>query len=61
MSYPIEEIEGIGPAYKEKLTPAGIKNTDDLLKLCCDKAGRSKTAESTGIPEKLLLLSLIHI
>ncbi len=55
MSYRIEEIEGIGPAYMEKLTPTGIKTTDDLLKLCCDKPGRSKMAETTGISEKLLL------
>ena len=55
MAYKIEEIEGIGPAYGEKLAGAGIETTDDFLKLCCDKAGRAKTAEQTGLSETLLL------
>ena len=55
MNYKIEEIEGIGPAYGEKLTAAGINDTEGLLKHCCDKGGRKKTAESTGISESVLL------
>ena len=55
MSYKIEEIEGIGPAYAEKLSGAGIATTDDFLKLCCDKKGREETAEKTGVSETLLL------
>lgn len=55
MAYKIDEIEGIGPAMKEKLSAADIATTDDLLKLCCDKAGRSKVAEQTGNTEKQLL------
>ena len=55
MGYKIEEIEGIGPTYGEKLAAANIKTTDDLLKLCCDAKGRKGTAESTGLSEKLLL------
>jgi len=55
MAYQIEEIEGIGPAYAAKLRPAGIKTTDDLLKLCCDAGGRKTTAEKTGLKETLLL------
>lgn len=55
MAYKIDEIEGIGPAYREKLTAAGIKDTDDFLKLCCDPKGRKDRAEKTGISEKLLL------
>jgi len=31
MGYKIEEIEGIGPAYVEKLASADISTTDDLL------------------------------
>ena len=49
MSYKIEEIEGIGPAYAEKLSAADVKTTDDLLKLCCDAKGRKLTAEKTGV------------
>ena len=55
MSYKIEEIEGIGPAYAEKLSGAGIATTDDFLKLCCDKKGREETAEKTSVSETLLL------
>ncbi|MDJ0521300.1 MAG: DUF4332 domain-containing protein [Planctomycetota bacterium] len=55
MSYKIDEIEGIGPSYAEKLAAAKIANTDDLLKLCCDRKGRKSTADSTGVSEKLLL------
>ena len=55
MAYEIEEIEGIGPVYGDKLKAAGLSNTDDFLKLCCDKKGRQDVAEKTGISEKLLL------
>ncbi|MDH3979376.1 MAG: DUF4332 domain-containing protein [Gammaproteobacteria bacterium] len=55
MSYKIEEIEGIGPAYAEKLAAADISTTDDLLKLCCDAKGRKSTAETTGVSEGQLL------
>ena len=34
MGYKIEEIEGIGPVFAEKLGTAGIGTTADLLKLC---------------------------
>ena len=55
MGYKIEEIEGIGPAYGEKLAAASISTTDDLLKLCCDARGRKATAEKTGVSEGQLL------
>ena len=55
MGYKIEEIEGIGPAYGEKLAAASISTTDDLLKLCCDARGRKATAEKTGVSESQLL------
>ena len=51
----IEEIEGIGPAYAEKLGKAGITDTDGLLKLCCDKKGRKETAEKSGLSESQIL------
>jgi predicted flap endonuclease-1-like 5' DNA nuclease len=55
MSYKIEEIEGIGPAYAEKLSAADVKTTDDLLRLCCDAKGRKSTAEKTGVSAGQLL------
>ncbi|MDH3591445.1 MAG: DUF4332 domain-containing protein [Planctomycetota bacterium] len=55
MGYKIEEIEGIGPSYGEKLASAGITDTDDFLKLCCDKKGRASVSETTGIGESQLL------
>ena len=55
MGYKIEEIEGIGPAYREKLAAAGIATTDDLLKLCCDAKGREQAAEKCGLTTAQLL------
>ncbi|MCB1197504.1 MAG: DUF4332 domain-containing protein [Bdellovibrionota bacterium] len=55
MSYKIEEIEGIGPSYAEKLATAGITTTDDLITQCATPAGRKTTAETTGITTSTLL------
>lgn len=55
MAYKIEQIEGIGPAYAEKLSTAGIKTTEDLLAKCSSKKGRDAVAETTGISYKLIL------
>jgi predicted flap endonuclease-1-like 5' DNA nuclease len=55
MTYKIDEIEGIGPVFREKLGAAGIQTTDDLLDQCCTPSGRKKTGEKTGVPEKMLL------
>lgn len=55
MSYKIQEIEGIGPAYAEKLAAADIDTTEELLKLCCDAKGRKATSEKTGVSESQLL------
>lgn len=55
MSYKIDEIEGIGSAYAEKLEAAGIKTTEALLEKAETKKGREELAETTGISEKLIL------
>ncbi len=55
MGYKIDQIEGIGPAYAEKLNAAGIKTTEDLLANCASKKGRNAVAEATGISYKLIL------
>jgi predicted flap endonuclease-1-like 5' DNA nuclease len=49
------EIEGIGPAYAEKLEAAGLKTTEALLKAGAAKKGREDLAASTGISEALIL------
>ena len=55
MAYKIDEIEGIGNVYAEKLIAVGVKTTDDLLDKAASKKGRADLAEETGISEKLIL------
>ena len=55
MAYKIEEIEGIGPVYGEKLRAAGVTTTEGLLEKCAGKSGRAALAKETGIEEKLIL------
>lgn len=42
MAYKIDEIEGIGAKYAERLQTAEIKSTDDLLKACSSRKGRDR-------------------
>ena len=60
MAYKIDEIEGIGPAYAEKLSKAGIATTDDLLDTCSTSAGRKQLTESTGLSESHVLRWVNH-
>ena len=55
MGYRIEDIEGIGPAFGEKLAGAGITNTDHFLTRCADRKGRRSTSAEVEISEKHLL------
>ena len=55
MSYKIDEIEGIGPAYATKLQMAHIQTTDQLLERCGTSSGRKQVSEQTGVSEKQLL------
>lgn len=54
-SYPIATIEGIGPAFAEKLSAAGIKTTGVLLERAKDPKGRKAVAKETGLQEKQIL------
>jgi predicted flap endonuclease-1-like 5' DNA nuclease len=49
------DIEGISPAYGEKLDAAGLRTTDDLLQAGATARGREGLAAATGISEKLIL------
>ena len=55
MSYRIEDIEGIGPAFAKKLSAANVRTTRDLLKYCASRKGRKDVADKTGVSEKHLL------
>lgn len=52
---PVNEIEGIGPAYSEKLAAVEITSIDQYLKATADRDGRKELAEKTGISPKLVL------
>ncbi|AXS39893.1 DUF4332 domain-containing protein [Breoghania sp. L-A4] len=54
-SYPIADIEGIGPAYAAKLSAAGITNTGAYLDRAKDPKGRKALAEETGIEASRIL------
>jgi predicted flap endonuclease-1-like 5' DNA nuclease len=45
----IEEVEGIGPVFAEKLRAAGVESTEDLLEKGASRGGRVAIAEATGI------------
>ena len=51
----ISDIEGIGPAFAEKLAAAGVRSVEGLLKAGASKKGRQTLAESTGIREPQIL------
>lgn len=55
MSKSIEDIEGIGPAFAEKLRAIGIKTTDRLLAAGATRDSREQLAQTTGLGESLLL------
>ena len=55
MGYPIEEIEGIGKAYGDKLRAVGIRNTDALLEKCAGPKGRASLAAEIGAAESVVL------
>ncbi|MDE5554628.1 MAG: DUF4332 domain-containing protein [Muribaculaceae bacterium] len=55
MAYKIDQIEGIGDAYAQKLQAVGVATTEELLKRAATPKGREKLAEETGISSKLIL------
>jgi predicted flap endonuclease-1-like 5' DNA nuclease len=57
----LEEIEGVGEKYAQKLASVGIKSTDDLLEMGKTPKGRKEIAEKSGITETLILKWVNHI
>lgn len=54
-NYKIEELEGIGAAYGEKLRAVGISSTDKLLEACRTRKQRKEVAEQTRLDEAKIL------
>jgi predicted flap endonuclease-1-like 5' DNA nuclease len=51
----IDQIEGIGPIYAQKLINEGITTTDALLNAGATPPKREALSEQTGIAESLIL------
>ncbi len=51
----IVEVEGIGPAYAEKLKAVGITTTEALLEAGATPKGRKDLAAKAGIKDDLIL------
>ncbi|MCW5965642.1 MAG: DUF4332 domain-containing protein [Bryobacterales bacterium] len=60
MNYKIEDIEGVGPVFAEKLSAAGVKDTEELLEKAAGRKGREALEEATGISGKLILKWVNH-
>lgn len=51
----LTNVEGIGPSYAAKLTAAGCRSQEHMLKVAGTKAGRKKLAADSGCSEKQIL------
>lgn len=60
MDYKIIDIQGIGPAYAEKLKAAGINKVSQLLEKGKTAKGRKALEEETGIRHDLILTWVNH-
>ena len=60
MAYKIIDIQGIGPAYAEKLSAAGITTVDQLLEMGKTAKARKSLEETTGINGSLILTWVNH-
>ncbi len=49
------DIEGVGPAFSERLWAAGVKTHVQLLRRGATRAGRATLAEATGIDGRTIL------
>lgn len=51
----LSDIEGIGPAFEEKLKKAGMTTVENLLEKGATAKGRKEIAETTGIDASMIL------
>ena len=56
----ISSIEGIGPAYSEKLASVGILTVEKLLEVCAGPKGREEIVERTGLRREDILTWVNH-
>jgi predicted flap endonuclease-1-like 5' DNA nuclease len=56
----IDDIEGIGPQYAEKLKSAGVNSVENLLETGATAKGRSELVDKTGISSSLILRWVNH-
>ncbi len=57
----LEDVEGIGLKYAEKLRAAGIASTDAFLEAAATPKGRKDLAEKSGISDALILEWANHL
>ncbi len=55
VTHKVQQMEGIGPVYAQKLGEIGIVSAYDLLNRGSVRKGRVEIAEKTGISQKLVL------
>lgn len=60
MGRPIQQIEGIGPAFAEKLAGEGVRSVEGLLERGATARGREVLAKSCDIPEASVLRWVNH-
>ncbi len=56
----LTEIEGIGPAYEEKLQGAGVNSCEELLEKGATAAGRKAIVEASGMDASRILKFVNH-
>jgi predicted flap endonuclease-1-like 5' DNA nuclease len=56
----LTDIEGIGPAYEEKLKGAGIDSCEELLEKGATAAGRKAIVEASGMDAARILKFVNH-
>ena len=57
----VEDVEGIGQGFADKLAGAGVRSTDDLLEQAGSASGRQRLSEATGISADQLLKWANHV